>query len=165
MPPLITKADRPAFVKGDLWEFHKQGYWVVVTTNIGWKKDHSNVMGAGVAKQAAYRFPDLPEWYGDLCVKYKDGIGICLYNEGKLIMLPTKPLNRAAPHLSWQGNSSLPLIESGLQELVAVVETEKLRRVALSYPGCGNGGLDVKVVKPLLTKYLNSRFTVVERAD
>lgn len=161
MPPLI-KLDRPVCTKGDLWDYHSKGWWVVVTTNIGWKSNGENVMGAGVAKQAATRFPELPLWYGELCMKFREHIGICLYNEGRLIMLPTKPLDVRNPHLSWKGGSSLLLIEQQLPELYSVVQDEAIKRVALSYPGCGNGGLDVAQVKPLLNKYLNARFTVVE---
>lgn len=151
----------PRFFKGDLWEFHKRGYWTCVTTNIGWRANGTNVMGAGVAKEATVRYPSLPEWYGNLCRKYKEKVGICIYNPGRLIMLPTKELNRKKPWLSWQSDSSLELIEQSIQQLVEAVNEERLNRIALSYPGCGNGNLSPKTVKPILLRYLDDRFSVV----
>lgn len=160
MPKPVISA-LPLFKRGDIWQYHKRKHWVVVTTNIGWKASGHNVMGAGVAKQAAERYPDLPQWYGWLCRKYKENIGICLYNPGGLIMLPTKPLNRKNPHLSWQSDSDLELIKIGLKQLVQCVNDEHIKAVAMSYPGCGNGGLRRSQVKPLLKQYLDTRFVVV----
>lgn len=37
--------------------------------------------------------------------------------------------------------------------------------IYLVRPGCGNGQLDWKDVKPILEKYLDDRFTIVERAN
>lgn len=160
MPKPVHSA-LPIFKRGDLWDYHKRKCWVVVTTNIGWKTDGTNVMGAGVAKEAARRFPALPSWYGYLCKKYKDDVGICLYNPGGLILLPTKKLNKAKPHLSWQADSDLDLIEQSLQQLVACVDDERIKQVVMGYPGCGNGGLQRAQAKPLLKQYLDNRFIVL----
>lgn len=156
--------DPPHYATGDLWDYHRQGYWVVVTTNIGWKSNGENVMGRGVAAQAAKRFPDLPAWYGELCRKHMERVGICLYNPGRLILFPTKPLDKVNPHLSWRGGSCLRLIETSLIELVKVAADEHLKQIAMSWPGCGNGGLQIAQVKPLLNRYLGPRFTIVTYA-
>lgn len=49
-------------VYGDIWEYHKQGYWIVITTNGFVKKNGCAVMGRGVAKQAVTKYPSLPKW-------------------------------------------------------------------------------------------------------
>jgi len=49
---------------GDLWDLHYQGHWIAITTNGIVKSDGRAVMGAGLAKQAADRFPDLPRVLG-----------------------------------------------------------------------------------------------------
>jgi len=47
-------------ITGDIWEQHKLGRWIVITTNGAIKNDGSCVMGRGVAKQAADKYPELP---------------------------------------------------------------------------------------------------------
>lgn len=161
-PPVIIRNKGPRFATGDLWRLHTKGCWVVVTTNIGWKSDGANVMGAGVAKQAAERFPDLPLWYGTLCRKYREEVGAVLYNPGRLVLIPTKPLNRVAPQLSWQQDSSLELVEQSVLQLAQVLVEERFT-VAMGYPGCGNGNLQVAKVKPMLLKHLaNPKVIIVE---
>ena len=83
--------------KGDIWEFYHDVRWIVITTNIGWKKDGCNPMGAGIAKQAAEMFPDLPRWYGEKCKKYRSDTAVAVYDEAKFFLFPTKPLNEEQP--------------------------------------------------------------------
>mgnify|MGYP006048552271 CR=1 FL=1 len=45
---------------GDLWDVHAQGSWIAITTNGVIRTNGHGVMGAGLAKQAADRFPRLP---------------------------------------------------------------------------------------------------------
>lgn len=148
--------------KGDLWKYHERGYWVVVTTNLGWKKDGTAIMGAGVAKQAAERFPEIVKEYGRLCKKYRDGrLGIVLNSQHKLIFFPTKPLDREKPWLSWKQKASMDLIEDSLDDLICLMMHDNIRPIAMPMVGCGNGGLDPKKVKSLLDRYLDGRFTVL----
>ena len=49
---------------GDIWNVEPKDAWIVVPTNVGWKRDGSNVMGAGLAKQARLKFKQLPYDYG-----------------------------------------------------------------------------------------------------
>lgn len=151
--------DGPSYVTGDLWDYYERGYWVVVPTNIGWKSNGENVMGRGMALQAATRFPELPMWYGRLCKMFREDVGICLHPE-RLLLFPTKPL-ADDPAMSWKQESSLKLIQKNLIDLRDICNMEGIKKVAMGYPGCGNGRLCEAQVRPLLNRYLNPRFTVV----
>lgn len=143
------------FEFGDLWDYYDRGWSIVVTTNIGWKKDGTNVMGAGVARQAADRFSHLPRLYGDYCIRKRTDTTTIYYPKLRLFMLPTKRLNLEQPWLSWQANSSYSLIAISLTSLrKLILRQPPMFRVALGYPGCGNGGLEKTEVAPLLDKYL-----------
>ena len=150
-----------------LWRHHDEGRWVVITTNIGWKKDGDNPMGAGVAKEAAKRFPDLPTIYGVRCQKYRCDTAVWPFEPGKLILFPTKPLNSNQPWLSWKNNSDYGLIEKSAKQLAYLVfilrERGKfLSTVTLPMVGCGNGNLNPKRVTQILEKYLDDTFLLVE---
>lgn len=151
---------------GNLWDHHDRGRWVVVTTNIGWKNDGSNPMGAGVAKIAANRFPELPNKYGPRCKKYGANTAVWPFSPGKLILFPTKPLNENQPWLSWKNNSDYSLIKRSTKQLVKLVDMLRQRGkflpvVVLPMVGCGNGNLEPKCVTRLLEKYLDDTFILV----
>lgn len=150
-----------AIVKGDLWRMHSLGHKVVVTTNIGWDpRTLENNMGAGVALQAALRWPELPKWYGAHCKRLAPDAPLIEREDLGLVFFPVKPLlDPKNPERSWDQRADLGRIERSLREL-----TKIQGRVALAFPGCGNGGLDRKDVEPLLRRHLtDDRFTVVDR--
>ena len=51
-------------VKGNIWKAYENGDWVAITTNCVVNKNHHAIMGAGIAKQAKDRFPQLPKLLG-----------------------------------------------------------------------------------------------------
>jgi len=140
-------------VCGNLWNFHNQGNWVVVTTNGNVKGNGEAVMGRGVALQAKIRFPDIPRTLGFQIGRY----GLCVTDVGhKVLVFPTK--------FNWWEKSSLGLIEKSSEELLSFIDVHPGIYSALVYlprPGCSNGGLDWGAVKPVLEKYLDDRFVVV----
>ncbi len=151
---------------GNIWRFHDYDWWVVVTTNIGWRQNGHAVMGAGIAKYAATLYPELLEWYGARCQKYLEQTAVCLYPPGRLILFPTKKLNKQSPWLSWQHKSSVDLIEKSTKQLKKLGEVLKERQtlskgIALPLVGCKNGKLDKEVVLPILRKHLDDSFTLV----
>ncbi len=119
--------------RGNLWDYHDRGFWAVIPTNLGWHKDGSNVMGCGVALQAAQKWPDLPVDYGAACKAFtalgESGLWVC--DDERLICFPVKPLDAAHSHLSWRQSASLELIErstpSRCRWLAAVLEGWTLR--------------------------------------
>ena len=141
-------------IQGNIWDFHKQGHWVVITTNGSIRKDGKAVMGKGVAKEAAERFPGLAEDLGTRISHFGnhffrfDGLGIAT--------LPVKH--------RWMEKADFTLIEQSIKEMLETLPCN-LTKVYMVRPGCGNGGLDWKDVKPILEIYLDDRFVIVEKED
>jgi len=151
---------------GDMWTWNHEGRWIIICTNIGWKKDGSNPMGAGIARVAADKYPDLPEWYGKRCKKYKDRTAVAAYTEGRLFLFPTKPFNEKQPWMSWKSDSCLSLIQRSCRQLVALanIMDEKghlLTQIGLPLPGCGNGNLTPRDVMPIIIDLLDDRFVLL----
>ncbi len=158
------------FATGDLWDY-LPSHAIVIPTNLGWTSSGSNVMGAGVAKQAAQRFGWLAGWYGAACKGdfHRHGNesvvrSICKGDGNWLILLPVKPLNTERPYLSWQGPATLDLVERSVRQL-AVHKPQEWggKKVALPLVGCGNGRLPRAAVLPILEHWLDDRFVLVEQ--
>lgn len=146
-------------IHGNLWAEHDAGRKVVVTTNIGWSRDGYNNMGAGMALQAARRWPVLPLWYGTVCQLLREATPVVEHAELGLIFFPVKPLlDPSNPERSWDQIADHALIMRSLRQL-ALVEGD----VSMGFPGCGNGSLLPSTVLPLLERYLpGERFRVVD---
>lgn len=170
---------------GDIWQVATPKDIVVVPTNIGWKSTGPNVMGKGLARDAARRWPHLPAWYGEYCrecvanVERVDPILLdVLANQPDkpnwrrwcraLVLFPVKPLNATQPFLSWRQDASLELITRGLPVLADMANLPSpgdwVKKALFLVPalGCGNGNLEEEVVVPLMKKLLPSdRFVFV----
>jgi hypothetical protein len=159
---------------GDIWSYAKDNV-IVVPTNAGYRADGTNIMGRGVAQQAAAKYPGLPKWYGQLCCIY--GNDACFVypqvpeDKPEIILFPTKPLNRKQPWLSWKQKSDIKLIEKSTEKLVEILKNDPAlknggQRIILPAVGCGNGGLDLGEVIPILKKHLkDDRFILVLDKD
>lgn len=111
------------------------------------------IMGKGIALQFKERFPTNYKVYKKAC---KDGtidIGKILvvnekmlHDEKWIINFPTKK--------HWRSTSKIEYIEEGLKDLVQVIDKHQFRSIAIPPLGCGYGGLDWKIVKALIEKYL-----------
>ena len=140
-------------IQGNIWDYHGKGYWTVITTNGVVRKDGACVMGRGVAKQAAVRFPFFPYAVGK---RIKEaGNYVHMFPSFKLISFPVKH--------NWWEKADIALIEKSCKNLADRADIYvTLSEVYMVRPGCGNGQLDWKDVKPILEKYLNDRFVVVQ---
>jgi len=128
-------------MKGNLLEDSAEVYVNTVNT-IG-------VMGKGIALQFKQAFPDIFKQYAKDCKAGNVQIGKMhvvpvegLTNPKYIIHFPTKK--------HWRHPSKLSYIEEGLDDLVQVVQTLDVESIALPPLGCGNGGLDWSVVRPLI---------------
>ena len=138
---------------GDIWDYYDKGNWVVITTNGFVKKNGEAVMGRGVAQQAKQRYPDLPKRLGD-CLRAL-GNHVTLQPSCGLLTFPVKH--------NWWEKADLELIEQSCKELRDMASVLK-PLIYLVRPGCSNGKRDwLTEVKPILEKYLDDRFVVVEK--
>lgn len=118
-----------------------------ITTNGFIKNDGTAVMGRGNAAQAVRVFREeyglnLPEMLGK-SLKLRKNVVSALTNQ--LYTFPVKE--------HWADRASLKLIKKSvdaLKEIIAAQHEEKDLVYVLPRPGCGNGGLKWKHVKPLL---------------
>lgn len=136
----------------DLWDLWARGMAVVIPTNTTRKANGEAIMGAGLAKQAQDRMPDLPRVYGDHLSRGEVRV---VLEALRIILPPTKQ--------DWRKPAHLPLIEEGLRWMVG---HERLRQlgweVAVPPLGCGLGNLRWDdQVRPLMERYLDERFVVV----
>ena len=147
-------------ITGNLWDFYggakihprfvNEG-WVCITTNGDTNSKEAAVMGRGIAKEAAIRFPRLPFDLGDKLQRLGNHV-----HSFSLLQLITFPVKH-----HWQEQADPELISRSVVELVYVVTILKIKSVYLPRPGCGNGRLKWEDVRPLLLE-LDDRFTVVE---
>jgi O-acetyl-ADP-ribose deacetylase (regulator of RNase III) len=107
------------------------------------------VMGKGIALQFKQAFPENFKQYKKACdaseVKPGQMFTVAtgnLFNSSYIINFPTKR--------HWKGKSTLEDIKAGLEALVTEVQRLGIRSIAIPPLGCGNGGLDWAVVKPLI---------------
>ena len=139
-------------ITGDIWDYHKRGHWIVITTNGTIHKNGVAVMGKGIAKQAALKYPKLPYYLG-LAIKDVGNIGH-IFPDYKIITLPTKH--------NWWEKSDITLIERGCKALSKMHARVKVN-IYMVRPGCSNGKLKWEDVKPIIEQYLDDRFVIVER--
>jgi hypothetical protein len=137
---------------GNIWIYYKLGSTIVIPTNEGWKHDGSNVMGAGLAKDAAQIFSELPKIYGRDCQLLTTRV---YYKDYRLILIPSKPLNVKSPHLSWQGVANIATVAKSLRWLQDTKDNYP-EKVYIPLIGTGNGGLDPDLIKELMDKVLTS---------
>ncbi|MFA5130770.1 MAG: hypothetical protein WC477_07735 [Patescibacteria group bacterium] len=134
--------------KGDLFECEPKSGWVVISTNVGWTRDGSNVMGAGLAKTAAMRWPNLPVDYGAWCQKF--GGKMFVSKKNRVICLPSKPLNKVQPWASWRSNSCPDLIRESYRQLKDWALKNPKETVKLAPFGAQNGKLPMDMALKLV---------------
>lgn len=115
------------------------------------------VMGAGIAKQAKERHPELPRFWGKAISEEEDDIivtsGLASY---ALVAFHTK--------MHWRDPSILSLIRKSATSLRNVADQNRWQCVFLPRPGCSNGKLLWSEVKPILEDVgLNDRFIIFNR--
>ncbi len=114
------------------------------------------VMGKGIALQFRQAFPAMYRAYERACKADQVALGkMDVHDLGGLgggprwiINFPTKG--------HWRARSQVSDIAAGLQDLVRVIETLKIRSIALPPLGCGLGGLAWSDVRPLIDAALGS---------
>jgi hypothetical protein len=145
---------------GNFWEV--QGDARCITTNGALRTNGDAVMGKGIALQAKERYPRIEATLGRLIQKYGNHV---YYLGHGLISFPTK-------HHWMDEKSDINLIKRSAVELVALlrgdvpIKSKFNRRILLTRPGCGNGNLEWRNVRPMVQAILSSNeFIIVHNND
>lgn len=131
------------YIKGDL--FSSPAQVLVNTVNL------DGVMGKGIALQFKKLYPDMFVKYQSFCENKLLDIGkLWLYKSDKkwILNFPTKK--------HWRNPSELEYIEKGLQKFVDTYKEKNITSIAFPKLGCGNGGLQWEIVKPIMDNYLKN---------
>ena len=129
------------FLKGDLLQSDAEALVNTVNT-VG-------VMGKGIALQFKNQYPYNYKLYKEACKKgelkvgevlvVKDGDILC---KKYIINFPTKE--------HWRSPSEISYIQQGLDALKDSIKEYNIKSIAIPPLGCGNGGLDWNIVKPMI---------------
>jgi O-acetyl-ADP-ribose deacetylase (regulator of RNase III) len=135
------------FLKGDMWDYPADAR--VNTINC------VGVMGKGVALEFARRYPRMVSAYRGLCKGGKITPGcVWVYPIAEDLHI----LNVATKN-DWRKNSRYVWIEAALAELRKHIKGYGV--VTVPALGCGNGGLNWVLVKPMVQVYLGDLETKV----
>ena len=121
-----------------------------VTTNGSTDRYGMNIMGGGCAREAAERYPWLPNYYGRMLKEH----GNHVFLTGPVVCFPVK-------HQVGEP-ADLALVKRSLVELETLANLYDWQRVLLPTPGCGLGGLSWDgEVREVAERILDDRFTIV----
>jgi hypothetical protein len=136
----------------DLWERHRDGAVVGVTTSGLVGKDGRAQLGRGCAREAAARFPWLAARLG---AAIASGGNHVVHLGERLVAFPVEHTPFERPDLA--------LVRRSAAELAALADVQGWVEVLLPRPGCGGGGLEWAEVRPVIAPLLDDRFLVVSR--
>lgn len=151
---------------GNFWNFELRSL-LAIPCNQGWSKTGTAVMGKGIAKDASTRCFMLASEYGRFLQRMHGEVRVPWYRFGVgpgYLMVPTKPLNRVAPEMSWRNKADLETIERGLLAMRNTLEWAEIPQAQVVLPllGCGEGKLEPSDVVPLMHRVLpEERFLLV----
>ena len=109
------------------------------------------VMGKGLALQFKQRYPNMFQKYKYACDQKLFTIGklmLILEHDHWILLFPTKQ--------HWRNPSQLTYIAAGLKKFVSMYQEKRIISIAFTKLGCGLGGLNWDVVKPLMEYYLGN---------
>ena len=107
------------------------------------------VMGKGVAKEFKTRHPEMFTRYKKICDAKLLSPGKLWLWQGStqwVLNFPTK--------LHWRSPSKLEWVEDGLKKFAQEYDRRGIESISFPRLGCGNGGLDWDVVRPLMEEHL-----------
>ena|SRR5579862_4938305 len=128
-------------ITGELWDYYgRTNYIILITTNGTVKKNGECVMGRGCAAEAVKRIPGIAAKLGTFLRHLGNRIYELEFK--KLYSFPVKH--------NWYEQADLKLIRESAEALKYNAKLNETITFVLPRPGCGNGRLDWKDVRPLL---------------
>jgi O-acetyl-ADP-ribose deacetylase (regulator of RNase III) len=108
------------------------------------------VMGKGIALMFKEAFPENFRAYSAACKKHEVKVGQIFATERKDLMGGPKWIINFPTKQHWRNPSKIEWIKDGLKDLVQFIDEHEIKSIALPPLGSGNGGLDWKIVRPLV---------------
>lgn len=136
------------FIKGNLFDKIHNVDAIVNTVNC------VGVMGKGIAKLFKEKYPDNYTIYKEACLNKSLHTGKMLIYRNEQNSHPKYIINFPTKN-HWRGSSKLEYITIGLEDFVSIIKEHNIKSVAMPALGCGNGGLDWKIVKPIIQQRLS----------
>jgi O-acetyl-ADP-ribose deacetylase (regulator of RNase III) len=133
-------------IQGDILEAETDA--IVNTVNC------KGIMGKGLALEVKKKYPENFKKYQDVCESGSLRPGdIFVFEIGKLF--PPHYVFNFATKDHWKGKSKIEYIRIGLNNLIIDIEKLNLQSIAVPPLGCGYGGLDWEIVKPIILSAFN----------
>lgn len=139
---MINSSSNITIIKGNI--FTSKCQTLVNTVNC------VGVMGAGIALEFKFRYPQMFKRYFELCQQNMIKIGtLWIYKNvaNKLILnFPTK--------MHWKYPSKLEYVEKGLAKFLETYKEKEITSIAFPILGASKGGLDEHLVISIMQRYL-----------
>jgi hypothetical protein len=155
----------PIFRTGNIWTTRTDVYsWLAITTNSFIKKDGTLAMGAGIAKEALEKYPDIDKLFGEKIQKLCNPLafyGVVNVPKYNLFALQTK--------YHFKDGSTIELIKRSIGKLKVLVSYLVLENIDyafnnleihIPFPGIGYGGLNPKIVYENCLKDLPDNYII-----
>lgn len=113
------------------------------------------VMGKGIALQFKKTYPNNFKAYSQACKDEQIDIGKLFVTKDRNLSTGEKYIINFPTKKNWRKPSEYEYIEKGLEDLLNVIDTYKIKSIAIPPLGAGNGGLDWQKVKKIISKYLD----------
>jgi len=130
--------------------YHRTSIWDSPAQTVVNTVNCVGVMGKGIAAEFRRLYPDMYDEYRNICARRVLEPGkLWLWKAADrwILNFPTKR--------HWRNPSRLEWIEAGLQKFVAEYERRGITEISFPRLGCGNGGLNWDVVRPMMDAYLS----------
>lgn len=149
-------------IRGNMFGYlGRMKFRLFVTTNGFIKNDGTAVMGRGNAAQAVRVFRE------EYDLNLPELLGRSLKMKGNVVSRLTDQLYSFPVKHHWADRASKTLIKQSVERLKQIIQedNDKDRIYVLPRPGCGNGNLKWKYVKPLLESLPDSVWIICDWDD
>lgn len=134
-----------------MWDiFGKTGLFLITTNPIR-RKDGAVVMGRGIAKEAALRFPELPFDFGRRLDPAVVGYQACASPTGVIKTYDQQEVGFFMVKRHWKEAAVPEIIDDSVVDLMEWA-CHSFARIDLNFPGIGNGKLKREDVLPIIER-------------
>ncbi len=145
------------YIKGNILESNAQALINTVNT-VG-------IMGKGIALQFKKAYLSNFKAYAEACKRKEIDVGKLFVTHDSNLSSGEKMIINFPTKKDWRKPSEYSYIESGLDNLVKIIEEEQIKSVAIPPLGAGSGGLEWEKVKKIIEQklsYLNIEIFIYE---